>query len=162
MSVSNSRRTPWATPAASFIRRATSSKNRLVVWVITASRTYSRRQWGFGVRPARPRKPARKAAQAGPQGRASRPARPRRPAGALTVPRPGGITGTDLRAPNAVTRHPVSEHRSGTDPDRAVRPALVRARLHHGHPARLDVRAGDHPDGAVLGRAGADDGRRLR
>src|SRR5262245_946169 len=32
--VSNSRLTPWATPAASFIRRATSSKKRLVVWVM--------------------------------------------------------------------------------------------------------------------------------
>ena len=35
--VSNSRRTPWATPAASFISRATSSKNRLLVWVIGVS-----------------------------------------------------------------------------------------------------------------------------
>src|SRR5258708_29543662 len=32
--VSNSRRTPWATPAASFISRAASSKNRLLVCVI--------------------------------------------------------------------------------------------------------------------------------
>jgi hypothetical protein len=36
--VSNSRRTPWATPAASFINRAASSKNRLLVWVIGVSR----------------------------------------------------------------------------------------------------------------------------
>src|SRR5262245_13018254 len=35
--VSNSRLTPCATPAASFIRRATSSKKRLVVWVMGAS-----------------------------------------------------------------------------------------------------------------------------
>src|SRR5215204_1921259 len=35
--VSNSRRTPWATPAASFINRAASSKNRLLVWVIGVS-----------------------------------------------------------------------------------------------------------------------------
>src|SRR4029079_10131172 len=34
--VSNSRRTPWATPAASFINLAISSKNRLLVWVISA------------------------------------------------------------------------------------------------------------------------------
>src|SRR5262249_43388406 len=34
MTVSNSRLTPWAAPAASFIRRPISSKNRLVVWVI--------------------------------------------------------------------------------------------------------------------------------
>src|SRR5262249_56094073 len=32
--VSNSRRTPEATPAASFISRAISSKKRLLVWVI--------------------------------------------------------------------------------------------------------------------------------
>ena len=36
-SVSNSRRTPCATPAASFINRATSSKNRFVVCTMTAS-----------------------------------------------------------------------------------------------------------------------------
>src|SRR4051794_30893554 len=35
--VSNSRRTPWATPAASFINRAASAKNRLLVWVIGVS-----------------------------------------------------------------------------------------------------------------------------
>src|SRR5690349_19770340 len=34
MTVSTSRLTPWAAPAASFIRRPISSKNRLVVWVI--------------------------------------------------------------------------------------------------------------------------------
>jgi len=32
--VSNSRRTPVATPAASFISRAASSKKRFVVWAI--------------------------------------------------------------------------------------------------------------------------------
>jgi hypothetical protein len=32
--VSTSRLTPWAAPAASFIRRPISSKNRLLVWVI--------------------------------------------------------------------------------------------------------------------------------
>src|SRR5213078_2843424 len=33
--VSTSRLTPWAAPAASFIRRPISSKNRLLVWVIS-------------------------------------------------------------------------------------------------------------------------------
>src|ERR1700719_198289 len=36
-SVSTSRRTPCAAPAASFIRRATSSENRFVVWTMAAS-----------------------------------------------------------------------------------------------------------------------------
>src|SRR5207342_372998 len=49
--VSNSRRTPWATPAASFIRRAASSKNRLLVWVIGASALLSTRQPNNGHRP---------------------------------------------------------------------------------------------------------------
>jgi hypothetical protein len=34
MTVSTSRLTPWAAPAASFIKRPISSKNRLLVWVI--------------------------------------------------------------------------------------------------------------------------------
>src|SRR5579859_7664757 len=35
--VSTSRLTPWAAPAASFIKRPISSKNRLLVWVIPHS-----------------------------------------------------------------------------------------------------------------------------
>src|SRR5258708_6990603 len=35
--VSTSRLTPWAAPAASFIRRPISSKNRLLVWVMSTS-----------------------------------------------------------------------------------------------------------------------------
>src|SRR6266496_4802697 len=42
MTVSPSRLTPWAAPAASFIRRPISSKNRLVVWVISK---YSPLSW---------------------------------------------------------------------------------------------------------------------
>src|SRR2546421_10844242 len=38
ITVSNSRRTPVATPAASFINRATSSKKRLLVWVMGSLR----------------------------------------------------------------------------------------------------------------------------
>ena len=45
--VSNSRRTPWATPAASFISRATSSKKRLVVWVMTCLGRWQP-LWGTG------------------------------------------------------------------------------------------------------------------
>jgi hypothetical protein len=38
--VSTSRRTPWATPAASFISRAISSKNLLLVWVMPSLRSW--------------------------------------------------------------------------------------------------------------------------
>src|SRR6185295_14561812 len=53
---SNSRRTPCATPAASFIRRATSSKKRLVVWVMGTSPFPERwRSNGVCTRPCSPR-----------------------------------------------------------------------------------------------------------
>src|SRR5882762_5088131 len=51
--VSNSRRTPPATPAASFISLPTSSKKRLVVWVIGELHGASSGEWGERPRGAR-------------------------------------------------------------------------------------------------------------
>src|SRR6267142_2160677 len=57
--VSTSRLTPWAAPAASFIRRPISSKNRLLVWVISGISERLQgadmsRQWRSGRRGSRP------------------------------------------------------------------------------------------------------------
>src|SRR5262245_25670307 len=50
--VSNSRLTPCATPAASFIRRATSSKKRLLVWVMVSLNSFTA-LYEMALRPSR-------------------------------------------------------------------------------------------------------------
>src|SRR6476620_6343103 len=125
--VSNSRRTPWATPAASFIRRAASSKNRLLVWVIGASALLSVRQSNNGHRPPQSQEQDQGIVKPAPvlpnlTSPCSRPHHRGQP--------PGGPH-------NAPPVPAVSRLRSGADLARPVPDPLVCARLYRRHPARL-------------------------
>src|SRR4029079_3279572 len=131
--VSNSRRTPCATPAASFIRRAISSKKRLLVWVMP----HLRRRTVIRMAIRSCRRKSRHATKYG----------------ALRFAN---------RTSHAFARHTLPGVRPRSGASRPLRHPLVRPRLHRRYPARLVVRPHPYPLRKIVGRQGAPDGGRLR
>src|SRR5262249_38556882 len=160
-SVSNSRRTPCATPAASFISRATSSKNRFVVCTMLAS-ALAAAAFHCYLRPPRLETMAM-----------VQPPRKGREATSLTsacgkpYEWPHWHDGQrESESQNASSPgHSVSRDRSGPDFDRPVCGALVCAGLYRRHYRRLVFGRRDYFVAKAVGRpcpAHRDRFRRLR
>src|SRR5882757_6295925 len=150
--VSNSRRTPWATPAASFISRAASSKNRLLVCVIGVSGPIGaiarHQQWQSPPAIARARSRLVKLIHV-----------PAELDFAVLLAASPLKTAKALAIPYASPLLAISRLRSGAGLDRAVPDPLVCAGLYRRHPARLALCAGADPQRAPVGRPGAADTR---
>src|SRR5581483_5283730 len=146
--VSNSRRTPWATPAASFISRAISSKIRLLVCIVVISaraESLSRKNGDPGLGPQGLRPGNVKTSCSNPDALTSLPC----------WPHDGASAG---KHHHAAFRPAISRFRPRDRFLRAFRHPLVCAGLYRRHPARLALRTGADPLRGLLGRQGAADG----
>src|SRR5262249_1197304 len=186
--VSNSRRTPEATPAASFISRAISSKKRLLVWVIAGLGFAFKAPAGTMVTVCSARKAGRDASVISDhcgsilqRSKLRPPSRAGRRAIGRTHNQKIRKTGHPCARPlDFAPLLPASpRHIARESPDAALRPPLPRfpprahqlgagrhplvcSRLHRRHRVGLALCARNYPPRAVLGLTGAYDRHRLR